>query len=374
MRSRLLALAAIGLLAATPALGQRNGATDGAGDVGRLQAEHRDEQVRARRLRADARQAAAEVERLRRELIQLARDQGQDEQVMAEQRARLNQLNAREAALLVQLNDERGRLSRLLSALQLLRRDPPPALLVAPERATDAVRAAILMRAVTPGLRERAALLAERQDEIARLRRDAALSSERLFTTESSVLDRRSRIETLVAEKAALETVLNAEAGRAEAAARALADRIRDLGGMVRALEAGSPSPATSASLPGGRTRLTPPVTGSVERRFGRGSSGWTWRAEPRAVVVAPADATVDYAGPLEGWDQIVILRLGSGWRVVLAGLGAVSATTGTQVAEGEPLGRLGAGEAGRAALYFELRREEIAVNPARWLDAGPVD
>ena len=372
---RPLALIAVLVLAATPAAGQRSApAPDAAGDMGRLQAEHRDQQVRARRLRADAREAAAQVERLRRELIQLARAQGQDEQVMAEQRERLNRLNARESALLVELNGERGRLSRLLSALQLFRRDPPPTLLVAPERATDAVRAAILMKAVTPELQSRARALADRQAEIARLRRDAALSSEELFTTESAVLDRRSRIERLISQKAALETVLDDEAARAEAAARALADRIQDLGGMVRALEAGDAPTPTSAGLPGGRTHLTAPVTGEVERRFGRGSDGWTWRAAPRAVVIAPADGVVDYAGPLEGWDEVVILRLGSGWRVVLAGLAEASATTGTRVAEGEPVGRLGAGDDEGAALYFELRREQTAVNPARWLDAEPVD
>lgn len=370
MLSRGLAIALISVLAATPALGQR---TAEPGDMGRLQAEHRDEQVRARRLRADARRAATDIERLRRELIALARDQGDDERAVAEQRARLTRLNARETALLTDLSRERGRLSRLLSALQLMRRDPPPALLVAPERATDAVRAAILMRAVTPDLKARAEALAARQDEIARLRRAAALSSETLFTTESALLDRRSRIEALIAEKTALEVVLDAEAGQAEAAARALAARIHDLGGMVRALDAADSGPPSTSSLPGGRTRLTAPVAGVVERRFGGGSEGLTWRAEANAVVVAPADGVVDYAGPLDGWDQVAILRLGSGWRVVLAGMDETAVATGARVAEGEPVGRLPAGDDG-ASLYFELRREQTAVNPARWLDDRAVD
>lgn len=371
MRSRSLALALVAALAATPVLGQRAPAEPG--DMGRLQAEHHDEQVRARRLRADARRAAADVERLRRELVTLARAQGADEREVAEQRARLNRLNARETALLTELSGERGRLARLLSALQLLRRDPPPALLVAPDRATDAVRAAILMRAVTPDLKARAEALSERQAEIARLRREAALSSEALFTTESALLDRRGRIETLIAQKTALEAVLDAEAGQAEAAARALAARIRDLGGMVRALDAADPGPPASAGLPGGRTRLTAPVAGVVERRFGGGAEGVTWRAAPNALVVAPADAAVDYAGPLDGWNQVAILRLGSGWRVVLAGMQETAVTTGARVAEGEPVGRLPDDQAG-ASLYFELRREQTVVNPARWLDAGAVD
>src|SRR5262245_857666 len=48
-------------------------------------------------------------------------------------RARLEALNARERSILADLGVNRQRLSLLLSALQLFRRDPPPALLVSPD-------------------------------------------------------------------------------------------------------------------------------------------------------------------------------------------------------------------------------------------------
>ncbi|MDP3370735.1 MAG: peptidoglycan DD-metalloendopeptidase family protein, partial [Brevundimonas sp.] len=115
--------------------------------------------------------------------------------------------------------------------------------------------------------------------------------------------------------------------------------------------------------LPAGRSRLTPPLAGAPSRRFGSGSSGWSWRAG-HADVRAPAAGRVAFAGPLSGWGQVVILDLGPGWRAVISGLDAVSVEAGTRVADGQTLGRTG--EDGEAA--FELRRDERPVDPGPWL------
>ena len=69
---------------------------------------------------------------------------------------RLARLNVEETELSVEQTRNMGQLARLLSVLEQLKRDPPPALLVSPRDAKDAVRAAILVKAMTPGLQARA--------------------------------------------------------------------------------------------------------------------------------------------------------------------------------------------------------------------------
>lgn len=162
------------------------------GEVKRLQAEFRDERARARRLREEAAAAAREITALERQLTDLRAAVGQDDAVITGQRARLRELSAREAALVAQLSRARGRQGRLLSALQMMSRRPPPPLLVPADRAVDTVRAAILMRAMAPALQARAQGLADRQAEVVRVRRLSALNSEQLFTTESARGDRRA--------------------------------------------------------------------------------------------------------------------------------------------------------------------------------------
>ena len=360
---RALAASLIAALLASPAVSQGQG-----DDLARAQARHQDETLRARRLRADANAIALEVERLRVELLRLGQGESSDVAQISAQRARLADINDRETALRVRLGRERGRQTRLLAALQLYGRNPPPALLVSPERANDAIRAQILMRSVTPVLEARARRLAADQADLSRLRREAVIAAGDLLTSESSLADRRADIDRLIAEKRALETLLLADAATAEAEALAAARRVSDLGGLLRELTPAEREAVRATPLPGGRDRLMRPIDGPLVSEFGGGARGLTFAGRSQGLVRAPADGVVEYAGPLEGWSEVVVLRLGPGWRLVLAGLGRASAVIGARVAEGEPLGRLPDGEA--PELYFELRREDRPVDPAPWLDA----
>ena len=349
-----LSLIAVPVVAGAPASGPVR-------DVARLQAEFRDESARARRLRSEAAEAADEIAALERQLAPLRGEAETGDAAIAGQRALLRDLSGREAALVARLSQARARQGRLLSALQMMSRRPPPPLLVPADKAVDTVRAAILIKAMAPALQARTQGLVDRQAEIIRVRRLAALNSEQLFTAESAQGDRRAEIEALSARKAALQTVLRAEAQGAERAARVLEARLRALGGAVPSAD--SEAEPASARLPAGRSRLTPPVAGAPSQRFGRGSSGWRWRAD-RAEARAPAAGRVAWTGPLSGWGQVVILDLGPGWRAVISGLDEVSVEIGARVADGQTLGRTGAdGE-----VAFELRRDERPVDPAPWL------
>lgn len=329
------------------------------GEVARLQAEYRDEQVRARRLRAQATEAAAESVELERELTRLRAVLGSEDGRIVAQRERLQALQAREATLVAELSRTRVREGRLLSALQMMSRRPPPPLLVPADRAVDTVRASILMRAIAPDLREEAKGITARREEVGRVRRLAALNSEALFASESAQGNRRAEVEALTARKAALGTVLRAEAREAERAASVLEARLRTLGASVPTADATTAAPV--ARLPAGRSRLTPPVAGAPALR---GSTGWRWRAD-EAEARAPAAARVVHAGPLSGWGEVVILDLGPGWRAIVSGMDSLSVQTGDTVTDGQTLGRSGPdGE-----LYFELRRDERPIDPGAWLE-----
>lgn len=349
---------ALGL--AGPAVSQKQ--ADPNPELVRLQSEYRSEFARARRLRAEAAAASEELTDLDRQLAALRRAEADDDLQMQASRARLKELAERENRLLTALSREQAGQGRLLSALQMMSRKPPPPLLIPADKAVDTVRASILIRAMTPELQSRAQALVEKQEELHRIRRLAALSSERLFTVESAQSNRRAEMESLTTRKESLRTVLRAEAGRAERATRSLEARIRELGGATPVVaQAQDEGPMTR--MPGGQNRLTPPVQGVPSQRFGGGSGGWRWRST-HETVSAPAGARVAYAGPLKEWGQVVILDLGPGWRVVVAGLDELAVDPGQRVNEGQALGKTG--EDGE--VYFELRRAERPIDPEPWL------
>jgi murein hydrolase activator len=249
---------------------------------------------------------------------------------------RLARLNVAETQLSADQARNMHQLARLLSVLEQLKRDPPPALLVSPQDAKDAVRAAILVKAMTPELQDRAQAYAAGATEVMRQRRLAAVQSEALFERES--LAAESLPEPQIAAALPLRGAI----------------------------------PAAELSPPSG---LVLPASGTVVRRFGDPltgggrSNGMTLAAANGARVVSPGEGLVQYVGPVKGWGVILILRLAGGYHLVLAGLERTSVETGQSVAAGQPVGWATDGRQSTSELYLEVREQGSPVDPARWLN-----
>jgi septal ring factor EnvC (AmiA/AmiB activator) len=343
-----------------------------------------DAQRQARAMDRDADRARAQalqqqVETLRTQLVALGRTEASGERAVGGAKGRLATLNLQEAQLKIRMGHNQESLTKLLGALQMFQRNPPPPLLVDPRSARDAARAAILIKAIAPELEQRSREFAAASEQLKAIRRRAAAASGSLFQAESDLADRQAKIQDLIDQKRALELQLRSDAQVADSDVRRLAARARSLGELVtvlddhdtrtRDLAAGLPSTAMA-------TVFTPPVTGPVARRFGEVGSdplrakGWTWTTDRSAVVVSPTAAHVDYAGPLKDWGLVLILRVGPD-HLVLAGLSRVDVDTGMAVAAGEPVGRAGAGSP-QPEVYLEVRHGVTPVDPARWFGRGP--
>jgi len=329
--------------------------------------------------RARAQALQAQVETLRRQLVTLGGAEASGERAVGGAKGRLEKLNLEEAQLKIRMGHNQESLTKLLGALQMFQRNPPPPLLVDPRSARDAARAAILIQAITPELEKRSREFAAASEQLKAIRRQAAAASGSLFQAESDVADRQAKIQNLIDQKRALELQLRSDAQVADSDVRRLAARARSLGELVTVLDARNPNArdlAADATPSPMTTVFTPPVAGSVVRRFGETGAdplrakGWTWTADPNAVVVSPAAARVDYAGPLKDWGLVLILRIGPD-HLVLSGLSRVDVDTGMSVAAGEPVGRAASGSA-RPEVYLEVRHGVTPVDPARWFAPTP--
>ncbi len=315
-----------------------------------------------------------QVQTLRTQLVALGRNEASGERAVGGAKGRLEKLNLEEAQLKVRMGHNQESLTKLLGALQMFQRNPPPPLLVDPHSARDAARAAILIQAIAPELERRSREFTAASEQLKAIRRRAAAASGSLFQAESDLADRQAKIQGLIDQKRALELQLRSDAQVADNDVRRLAARARSLGELVTVLDAHDQT--AHAAEAAATTVFTPPVTGPVARRFGEAGSdplrakGWTWTADPGAEVVSPAAARVDYAGPLKDWGLVLILRVGPD-HLVLSGLSRVDVDTGMSVSAGEPVGRAGDG-AGRQEVYLEVRHGVTPVDPARWFGRAP--
>lgn len=381
-----------------------------------------------------------EQEELSRRLAEVASRIQSREAMITSGEQRLGALDAEEKALLDDLRRRRKALAELLAGLQRLERNPPPPLATHPDDALGALRGAMLFGAVVPELRNQTASLNQslarlnevraaqgaEQDEIAG--HIARLSAERaelvalqerkkalIAETEGRLKTEQERARTLASRAKSLEQLLDglvkarlaqeaeerkraeveaaeaqrqAEAQAAEARKQADAQAAQELEEQKRA-EAEERRRIALLSKPRVafsrlRGRLDYPAQGQRVREYGDkdGFGGETrglfiaTRAE--AQVTAPADAKVEFAGEFRSYGLLLILDVGEGYHLLMAGLGTVTAETGQTVRAGEPVGSMGQRAASgtligdrlddpRPILYVEFRKDGGAIDPSAW-------
>ncbi len=267
-------------------------------------------------------------------------------QSLEQRRQTLAAIAAQESALTQKLGAERNALARLVGALEMFSRDPPPPLLVSPVDARDAVRAMILAKVIAPELARRARTLEAEAARLALLRREVAQASGALFAAESALADRQGRLDAVTRD----------------------VDLLTPPSARVAAVSSGAGGPPIS---------LVQPASGRLATRFGGrlasglAAEGVAWRTAPGARVVSPAAAVVAYAGRLNGWGEVVILRAGGGCHMVLAGLGKVTVTEGQSVAAAFPVGAMPGDGQTPPELYLEVRMADGPIDPARLMAGG---
>jgi murein hydrolase activator len=347
--------------------------------------------------------------------------------------AKLEGLKGDEQKIRASLAARRDVLAEVLAALQRMGLNPPPAILVKPEDALSSVRSAILLGAVVPELRQQTEILLAELKEQSRVTASIEAERARLTAAVAEQTAEKKRLGMLLEAKQKLEaetqTALAAEKQRSAALAAKAgslkeliasleADKARKAADAAKAAEqkaseqkaaeqkaAGAdkapaqkaPEQTELAALPVPEAnRLTAaapfsalqgqialPVTGKIKRRFGASDGngavmlGDMVATQSGAIVTAPADGNVLYAGPFRSYGQLLILNAGDGYHVVLAGMSRISVASGQSVLAGEPVGAMGearvastsASKNGNATpeLYVEFRKDGKPVDPTPW-------
>jgi len=141
----------------------------------------------------------------------------------------------------------------------------------------------------------------------------------------------------------------------------------------------GRMNPSTPFDAAKGTLRL--PAQGKHLKRFGdKDATGGTAKGislETRndARITAPADGWVVYAGEFRSYGQLLIINMGGGYHVLLAGLSRIDVSLGQFVLAGEPIAEMGNSaapsqggeERSRPVLYVEFRQDGEPIDPDPW-------
>ncbi len=364
------------------------------------------------KLQAEVETLRADRGRLNQSLIEATAKLKATETRISAVQQKLTTLGQTEEAIRRSLDARRGIIVEVLASLQRMGRRPPPALLVKPEDMLEAVRSSMLLGAVVPELRAETEALAGDLTELVRLRDAASFERDTLARETDLLIAERQRIAALVdarqkelaqaeglaveeqrkfdslAQKARglrdllgrLESEIEAEA-KAAAAGDPKAKEARERFAMLAGKDPARLAPKTPFQEMKGALPL--PISGSLIKGFnapdgiGGTVKGVAYATRPGAVVSAPCDGWVAFAGPFRTYGQLLIINAGGGYYLLLAGMERVNVALGQFVLAGEPVAVMGESSKATSAsvgadtnqpvLYIEFRKDGNSFDPSPW-------
>lgn len=381
------------------------------------------------KLRGESTSVARDVEAIRTDLIQTAKDVQDQEYSLTVMENRIRDLERNAANMGATLVQRDAQMTQVLLALERLALRPTDALSLSPLAPSDAVRTAILLRAALPHIKQSEASLRQELAGLYALRTDVQQQREAAASAAAALLTKRARLEALEREKAARQIQLASRSEELDARVAKMARDAQDLRDLFAKLAAekaarekaaaekaqaeeaakaaetekaatakpaeAPPAPAAphdvavTRSFAQARGTMPFPAAGTLATRYGEAAGstedpasrakGITITTRGGAQVVAPFDGIVAFAGPFRGYGQLLIIEHSEGYHTLLAGMGRIDAVVGARVLAGEPVGVMEnapetAGEKtdtakiGAPSLYVELRRDGQPINPLPWL------
>ena len=374
---------------------------------------------------------AKEQARLSVELVEAGKKVQASEAKLTETETKLAALTEQVNVIQSSITERRAVIVKMLSAMQRMGRTPPPALVTRRDDALAVVRSAMLLTDVFPELkyqadnlsRELEGLVAlesgirEQRDqekreadglagERGRLDRLLAEKKTNLAQGEADLVQTKQALNDLAAEATTLNELverLDAQIAKVEiaqyageiAAERALRERHEQLV-MARpanenVVELKPESTKVAFASPSRMKPLMPfdaakgtlrlPTQGKHLKRFGdadatgRTLKGISLQTRGEARITAPADGWVVYAGEFRSYGQLLIINMGGGYHVLLAGMSRIDVSLGQFVLAGEPVAEMGNSAApsqggednSRPVLYVEFRKDGRPIDPDPW-------
>jgi septal ring factor EnvC (AmiA/AmiB activator) len=249
----------------------------------------------------------------------------------------------------------------------------------------------MLLAEVTPALQAQADRLRVELTEVRDLRAVQDAASATLARGLGAAQEARSALSQAISDRTDLPVRFIDD----PAALKGLLESADTLDAFAAGLGSDLAAEDLSPDITAAKGTLPMPVLGTILRRPDEADAAGVRRpglliaTRARALVTAPWPATIRYRGPLLDYGNVMILELGRGYLLILAGLGTVYGEVGEVVPSGAALGLMGGPEAmateflastqegggagGSETIYVELRQGADPVDPTEWF-AGTME
>ncbi len=351
----------------------------------------------ALKVAADTVRDEKRIEAIENEIVQL-------EGVVSEKRAELVALANEEAGASEALRVRRRQNAAAYSAMVALSKANAPELVAYNGDALRAARGASALAGLREALERDARGTLTRVKRIEDLRLETEGAREATKEAIEALRERERELWVLVGKRKELQRETMEQADALKREAENLTARAKRLQRLTQRSPAPLQKPTRRAMVQPSQRILPPPLPlrqargqflwpvtgGEIAQEFGQAQTGnealgMVFDAKPYALVYAPWNGTLSYAGPVNSFGLVAVIDIGEDYQIVLAGLSDLIRKKGDPVQRGEPIGTLTgpiseseeflADESALSAnavasLYLQMRLRGAPIDPGEWF--GP--
>lgn len=354
-------------------------------EINQLDEKLRDSKADTQALKADLKTIEKELKDTKGSLVSTAKAIQKNEKSLQNLDLKIADLEKEQAALSSRLQSDRGAISRLILALERIRRQPPEALIIRPEAPLKTAQSAMLLEEILPALHQQAEDLKITLEKLQSVSEDLQNKRAEMVGTSKKLQAQQRELNGMVKKRSQLYASTQKDLAAQQRRVQKISAQAKNLADLVSKLDeertrnqrsAAAASPASSrvvgqAPPKPGAPRL--PLPGIIRTgyheldNFGAPSQGLDIEGREGALVVAPMGGIIRFAGYFKNYGNMVILEHQDGWHSLIAGLENIDTVVGQSLNVGEPLGVLHKSSSGqKPVLYYELRHKGKAVNPAQ--------
>ena len=328
--------------------------------------------------RSEHRQEQAELRTLDLEIDSTSRESRKLSQQQEAQQAELQRLEADRQTQLAEMSERKDRLAEILRSAYRLDRNSRIKLVLNQDDPVQLSRMLAYYEYFNRRHLQDLALLLESLEALERMQSLISEELARLEVTRLQLDESLQRLSVQRQTRLQLIDTLDEQIGSDEARLKELERNREDLVKLLERLEyALADIPADLGARLGvarQKGQLPMPLPGRVQHGYGQkraGSlswQGWLIAADPGAEVRSVAYGRVAFADWLRGYGLMLIIDHGDGFLSLYGNNESLLAEVGDWVEPGEAVAVVGTNPGMSQGLYFELRKDGKAVDPAAWI------
>ena len=330
---------------------------------------------------------AKELKSLQEEMVKIAKNAGMKEEELSDFEDKLAILEAQKADKQKDFAKRQAELSSMISAMIRLKQMPPEAVIAMPNKLDETLATARALGVVTEAIEEEASSLKLQLSELDDLQAKIIKNRQDILSKKLGLEGEQTELLKRIDERSKLQKEIGGKAQKEREKLANLIARSKDLQELVDKLEQENLNQEQDIksnsvgkdddrikrklhSFAAAKGHISAPLKGKVVANYGTSkedafSKGIVISGAEKAIVVAPFDGEIVYAGNFRDYGKMVIIRHSDDYHTLLSGMEHINCTPGQFVIKGEPIGNMGKTP---AHIYMELRKNGKPTNPSSWL------